>query len=103
VIDLLFLAVHPDYTGLGLSKLLTKKALERVRQTSYEYAVMECTGYFSQRTANNCGFTKVLSIPYSDVLVDGQAVFANCPAPHTKWEFYELSLKPSSTSDTVNA
>jgi GNAT superfamily N-acetyltransferase len=91
--DLLFLGVHPDYTGLGLSRILTERALELVRKSNYEYAVMECTGFFSQRTAIACGFTKVISVPYTDVIVDGKAVFANCEPPHTKWEFYEMCLK----------
>ena len=83
--------VLPEYTGLGLSKVLTEKCKELV-SGKFEYAVMECTGHFSQRMATKSGFNCIRSYKYSEHLVDGEAIFAKADPPHCKWEFYELKL-----------
>merc|ERR1712232_82582 len=67
VVDFWMVGVLPEYTGLGLSKVLTEKCKELV-SGKFEYAVMECTGHFSQRMATKSGFNCIRSYKYSEHL-----------------------------------
>jgi predicted GNAT family N-acyltransferase len=93
VVDFWMVGVNKEYSGLGLSKSLTQKALELVKEnSSFEYGVMECTGHFSQRMAEQSGFTPVAELYYHEYLKDGKPVFTKVASPHKKWVIYELEL-----------
>jgi GNAT superfamily N-acetyltransferase len=92
VADLWMLGVHPDYRGHGIASELTRLSLERVARAGFEYAVVECTGAFSQRVMEAAGCTAVFELPYADFLWKGEAIFKDVPAPHCKWVIYEKKL-----------
>lgn len=92
VADLWMLGVHPDYRGHGIASVLTRHSLDRVARAGFEYAVIECTGAFSQRVMEAAGCTAVFELPYADFLWKGEAIFKAVPPPHTKWVIYEKKL-----------
>lgn len=92
VADLWMLGVHPHYRGHGIASELTRRSLDRVARAGFEYAVIECTGAFSQRVMEAAGCTAVFELPYDDFLWKGEAVFKDVPPPHTKWVIYEKKL-----------
>ncbi|MCP3953174.1 MAG: GNAT family N-acetyltransferase, partial [Desulfobacterales bacterium] len=92
VADLWMLGVHPDYLGRGIASRLARLSLEQVAQAGFEYAIVECTGAFSQHAMQAAGCNPVYELPYTDLFWNGEAVFRNVPAPHTKWVIYENKL-----------
>jgi len=92
VVDLWMVGVHPGYRGCGIAAELTRRSLQRVAQAGFEYAVIECTGAYSQRLMAEAGCTPVFELPYADFFWKGEAVFKNVPPPHTKWVICEKKL-----------
>lgn len=92
VADLWMVGVDPEYRGRGIASTLARLSLDRVARAGFEYAVIECTGAFSQRAMEAAGCTPVFELPYSDFLWKGEAVFRNVPPPHTRWVIYEKRL-----------
>ncbi len=92
VVDLWMVGVDPEYRGRGIASKLARLSLDRVAQAGFEYAVIECTGAFSQHAMESAGCTPVFELPYTDFLWNGEAIFRNVPPPHTKWVIYEKKL-----------
>jgi len=92
VADLWMVGVHPRYRGLGIAAELARRSLDRVARAGFEYAIVECTGAFSQRAMEAAGCTSVFELPYADFLWKGKPVFGNVPPPHIKWVIYEKKL-----------
>lgn len=92
VADLWMVGVHPEYRGHGIASKLARLSLERVARAGFEYAIIECTGAFSQHAMEAAGCTAVFELPYADFLWKGEAIFKNVPPPHTKWVIYEKKL-----------
>lgn len=98
VADLWMGGVRDDRRGSGIARQLVRMSLEQVTLAGFEYAIAECTGAFSQRLVENAGFTSVSELGYADFFWNGEAVFANVPAPHTKWVIYEKNLNQQGIS-----
>jgi ribosomal protein S18 acetylase RimI-like enzyme len=92
VADLWMVGVHPEYRDCGIASNLALHSLEHVARAGFEYAIVECTGAFTQRLFKKVGCSPVFALPYKDLLWKGEAVFRNVPPPHTKWEIYEKKL-----------
>lgn len=95
VADLWMVGVHPDYRGCNIASLLAVHSLKRTAKAGFEYAIVECTGAFSQHVMQAAGCRPVHEIAYADFRWRGKAVFRNVPAPHTKWVIYEKKLTES--------
>lgn len=93
VADLWMVGVRRDYAGRGIASRLARYSTERVAEAGFDYAIVECTGAFSQRLIEREGFRTVHALPYKDLLWNGEAVFRNVPPPHTKWVIYEKDLR----------
>jgi len=92
VADLWMLGVHPVYTHQGIATTLSQQALQQVTQAGFDYAVVECTGAYSQRIMTSLNFKSVCELPYSDFLWEGEAIFQDTIPPHSKWVMYEKQL-----------
>ncbi len=94
VAELWMVGVHPVFRGHHIAATLSKRALEQVAGAGFEYAVVECTGAFSQHAMEAAGCTAVYALDYGDFLWNGEAIFKDVPAPHSKWVIYEKRLNP---------
>lgn len=92
VADLWMVGVHPDYRGHGIASRLVRLSLQQVAQAGFEYAVIECTGAYSQRAMEAAGCSSVYELPYADFVWKGETIFKNVPPPHSKWAIYEKKL-----------
>lgn len=95
VVDLWMVGVHPGYRGHRIASNLSALSLQHVARAGFDYAVVECTGAFSQRAMQAAGCTAVYELPYVDFRWHGEAIFRNVPGPHTKWVIYEKKLTAS--------
>ncbi len=95
VADLWMVGVHPDYRGRNIASMLATYSLKRTAKAGFEYAVVECTGAFSQHAMQAAGCRSVHELSYADFRWHGKAIFRNVPAPHTKWVIYEKNLTAS--------
>jgi ribosomal protein S18 acetylase RimI-like enzyme len=93
VADLWMLGVKAGYTRQGVATTLTRHALDLVTQAGFDYAVVECTGAYSQRIMTSLEFEPVHELPYSGFLWQGEPVFQNVSPPHTKWVIYEKQVQ----------
>jgi GNAT superfamily N-acetyltransferase len=98
VADLWMLGVSPVYSRRGIASQLTELSLRRVRQAGFEFAIVECTGAYSQRTMERAGCACISELPYTKLIWKGQAVFRNVAEPHSKWAIYEKDLQVTGQS-----
>lgn len=93
VVDLWMGGVYPAYRGRQIFNHLTDLSLQVVTEAGFDYAVIEATGAFSQAAMDRAGCQAVYSLPYTEFLWRGEAVFQNVPPPHSKWVIYEKKLR----------
>lgn len=95
VVDLWMVGVHPGYRGRRIASSLSTLSLQHVAKAGFDYAIVECTGAFSQSAMQAAGCTSVYELPYTDFRWHGEAVFRDVPGPHAKWVIYEKKLTAS--------
>jgi len=76
--SLLYLAVHPEFSGKGIGTRLCKAAMSHVIDgKGYEVVSVDTSSLFSDRILSKLGFEEVLTFRYSD-LADNEPMFQQC-------------------------
>jgi hypothetical protein len=91
-VDLWMVAVDARFTGRRISNVLFDLCPGLAKQQGYKLCVTECTGHFSQSAARRAGFREAARLAYADYRFDGQALFADIPAPHSHLVLFEKDL-----------
>jgi len=62
------------------------------KENGYKCCIAECTGSFSQRSAELGGFKEISSLTYKDFIYNGERVLSNTEEIHSRLVLYELML-----------
>jgi hypothetical protein len=84
-VDLLILAVHPNFRRLRIADRLTTLAGEVAQRNGFTSAILEASGAYSARCAESAGMSKVVSVKYEDV----DPIFQGMPEMHSHFTLWE--------------
>ena len=90
--DLWLVGTDARFARRGVARRMFGICADLARTAGFSRCVSECTGHYSQRAAEQAGFTEMARVDYRDFRVDGEPVFESVPAPHTHLAFYERVL-----------
>ncbi|XP_047356375.1 uncharacterized protein LOC124951666 [Vespa velutina] len=83
-----YVAVDPEYRGMGIAKKLIEESWYLARDCSYRLFRIDCSNIYTAIIAEGFGWTKICTIPYCRYVKNGEMVFQNIQEPNTEIKVY---------------
>ncbi|XP_025418856.1 dopamine N-acetyltransferase-like [Sipha flava] len=92
IMDMKIITVDKAYRGHGICKALVDKTKELALELGCQMMFLECSSYFTAKTAEGFGFKRIYLLPFLNYVNEqGEIVFKTQP-PHTHFRIYVLVL-----------